>query len=325
MKKRHLKPETVQEMGILIAMLVLCAFFAIASQGRFARVGNIMTVLRQVSMPAIVAAGMTFIMITGNIDLAVGSYLALTGIMVAKLLNVNIPWYNVNCPWYVAIALTMLVMALINGIVGIIVAKQKLQSLIITLAMMAAARGFALIWTGGLAVTCENKFIDELANGHVGIFPIPVIVMVCVLAVSQFVLKKTRFGRYVYAIGGNQEAAITSGINVDAVKIAVFAISGALTGLAGCIMAGRLFEGSPTAGQNGFELTVIAGVVIGGTSLRGGYGGMVGTLVGVFTVGVMENGLTIMGVEDYGYQLMAKGAIIYLAMVIDSRTRRLKR
>ncbi len=316
--KSHLKLKAIQEMGILIALVVLCVFFTIASPEKFATVKNIMTVLRQVSIPAIVAAGMTFIMITGNIDLAVGSYLALTGIMVAKLLNVN-------CPWYVAIALTMVGMALVNGIVGIVVAKQKLQSLIITLAMMAAARGFALIWTGGLAVTCENKFVLELANGHVGIFPIPVIVMVCVLAVSQFVLKKTRFGRYVYAVGGNQEAAITSGINVDAVKIAVFAISGALTGLAGCIMAGRLFEGSPTAGQNGFELTVIAGVVIGGTSLRGGYGAMVGTLLGVFTVVVIENGLTIMGVEDYGYQLMAKGAIIYLAMVIDSRTRRVKR
>lgn len=313
--KRHRKPKTIQEMGILIALAVLCVFFTIASRGKFATVGNIMTVLRQVSMAAIVGAGITFIMITANIDLAVGSYLALTGVMVAKLLNVN-------CPWYVAIALTMLGMALVNGIVGIVVAKQKLQSLIITLAMMAAARGIALSWTSGRPVYYENKFIFELANGYVGIFPIPVIVMVSVLAVSQFVLKKTRFGRYVYAVGGNQEAAITSGINVNRVKIAVFAISGALTGLAGCIMAGRLLSGSPIAGQ-GFELDVIAGVVIGGTSLRGGYGGMVGTLVGVFTVGVIANGLTILGVEHY-YQLMAKGAIIYLAMVIDSRTKREK-
>jgi len=303
-------------MGILIAMVVLCAFFAIASRGRFATVGNIMTILRQVSMAAIVGAGMTFIMITANIDLAVGSYLALTGVMVAKLLNAG-------CPWYVAIALTMLGMALINGIVGTVVAKQKLQSLIITLAMMAVARGIALSWTDGQPVYYENNFVDELANGHVGIFPIPVIVMVAILAVSQFVLKKTRFGRYVYAVGGNQEAAVTSGINVNAVKIAVFAISGALTGLAGCIMAGRLLSGSPIAGQ-GFELNVIAGVVIGGISLKGGYGGMLGTLVGVFTVGVIANGLTILGVEHY-YQLMAKGAIIYLAMVIDSRTRRVKR
>ncbi|MBC8373980.1 MAG: ABC transporter permease [Planctomycetes bacterium] len=313
---KRLKPGTVQEMGILIALVVLCAFFTIASGGKFARVDNAMTVLRQVSMATIVAAGMTFIMITANIDLAVGSYLALTGVMLAKLLNVG-------CPWYVAIAVTMLAMALINAIVGTAISKQKLQSLIITLAMMAAARGFALSWTDGQPVYYDNNFIYELASGYVWIFPIPVIVMVFVLAITQFVLKKTRFGRYVHAVGGNQEAAITSGINVDRVKIGVFAISGALTGLAGCIMAGRLMSGSPIAGQ-GFELDVIAGVVIGGTSLKGGYGGMVGTLLGVVTVGVIANGLTILGVEYY-YQLMAKGAIIYLAMVIDSGTRKVKR
>ena len=313
---KRLKPGTVQEMGILIALVVLCAFFTIASGGKFARVDNAMTVLRQVSMATIVAAGMTFIMITANIDLAVGSYLALTGVMLAKLLNVG-------CPWYVAIAVTMLAMALINAIVGTAISKQKLQSLIITLAMMAAARGFALSWTDGQPVYYDNNFIYELASGYVWIFPIPVIVMVFVLAIAQFVLKKTRFGRYVHAVGGNQEAAITSGINVDRVKIGVFAISGALTGLAGCIMAGRLMSGSPIAGQ-GFELDVIAGVVIGGTSLKGGYGGMVGTLLGVVTVGVIANGLTILGVEYY-YQLMAKGAIIYLAMVIDSGTRKVKR
>ena len=314
--KRHLKPGTIQEMGILIALVVLCAFFSIASRGKFATMDNAMTVLRQVSMAAIVAAGMTFIMITANIDLAVGSYLALTGVMVAKLLNLG-------CPWYVSIAVTMLAMAMINAIVGTVISKQKLQSLIITLAMMAAARGLALSWTQGQPVYYDSNAVYELASGYVWIFPIPVIVMVFVLAIAQFVLKKTRFGRYVYAVGGNQEAAITSGINVNRVKIGVFAISGALTGLAGCIMAGRLMSGSPIAGQ-GFELDVIAGVVIGGTSLKGGYGGMAGTLLGVLTVGVIANGLTILDVGPH-YQLIAKGAIIYLAMVIDSRTKKVKR
>jgi len=310
--KRYLKPGTVQELGILIALAVLCVFFTIASQGRFATVKNAMTVLRQVSMAAIAGAGMTFIMITANIDLAVGSYLALTGVMVAKLLNAG-------CPWYIAIAMTMLGMAAINAIVGAVVAKQKLQSLIITLAMMAAASGIALSWADGRPVYYDSSSLEYLAKGYVWVFPIPVIVMLSVLAIAQFVLKKTRFGRYVYAVGGNQEAAVTSGINVDRVKIAVFAISGALTGLAGCIMAGRLMSGSPIAGD-GFELDVIAGVVIGGTSLKGGYGGMLGTLVGILTVGVIANGLTILGVEHY-YQLMTKGAIIYLAMVIDRRTK----
>ena len=174
-----------------------------------------------------------------------------------------------------------------------------------------------------LTVALVTVVIAVTATATVCLSALFVIVMLLVLAITQFVLKKPRFGRYDHAVGGNQEAAITSGINVDRVKIGVFAISGALTGLAGCIMAGRLMSGSPIAGQ-GFELDVIAGVVIGGTSLKGGYGGMVGTLLGVLTVGVIANGLTILGVEYY-YQLMAKGAIIYLAMVIDSGTKKVKR
>ena len=145
---------------MFFALVALCVFFTIASNGKFATMGNAMTVLRQVSITAIVAAGMAFIMITANIDLAVGSYIALTGVMAAKLLNAG-------CPWYVAIAVTMLGMAIINAIVGMIVAKQKLQSLIITLAMMAVARGLAMGWTNGQAVDYDNKFVEGLANGFV--------------------------------------------------------------------------------------------------------------------------------------------------------------
>ena len=159
----------------------------------------------------------------------------------------------------------------------------------------------------------------SLGTGYIGPIPTPVVIADIVLVIGQFVLKKTTFGRYVYATGGNEEAAITSGINVDMIEISVFGISGMLAGLAGSILAGRLYSGNSTAGQ-GFELDVISAVVIGGTSLFGGVGNTWGTLIGAFTVGIIGNGLTILGVE-YFYQLIAKGVIIYIAILIDRQTR----
>jgi ribose transport system permease protein len=313
--RRILNPQLLQRLGVLIALIVLSIFFAIASGGRFFTVQNLLTVARQVSITVIVGVGLTFIMITGNIDLAVGSYLALTGIFAAKVLLLGVPWW-------IAVIFTMLALAGVQAIIGTSIAKQRLMSLIVTLAMMSIARGLSLSWSGGKPVYVENDAFMKLGIGYVGPIPVPVIIAAVVLIIGQFILRKTRFGRYVYAVGGNEEAARTSGINADRIKIIVFIISGALTALAGCVMAARLFSGSPVTGQ-GFELDAIASVVIGGTSLNGGRGSMVGTLIGAFTVGVISNGLTILGVEYY-YQLMAKGLIIYIAIVIDQRARAVK-
>lgn len=313
--RRILNPQIIQRLGVLIALIVLGIFFAIASKGRFFTVQNLLTVARQVSITVIVGVGLTFIMITGNIDLAVGSYLALTGIFAANVLLLGVPWW-------IAVIFTMMALAGLQAIIGTSIAKQRLMALIVTLAMMSIARGISLSWSGGKPVYIENDTFMKLGIGYVGPIPIPVIIAAIVLIVGQFILKKTRFGRYVYAVGGNEEAARTSGINADRIKIVVFVISGALTALAGCVMAARLFSGSPVTGQ-GFELDAIASVVIGGTSLNGGRGSMLGTLIGAFTVGVISNGLTILGVEYY-YQLMAKGLIIYIAIVIDQRARAVK-
>ncbi len=308
--------ETMQQMGVLIALIVLCIVFSILSNGRFSKWSNFLTVARQVSMAYIAGVGMTFIMITGNIDLAVGSYIALSGIFAAVLLASGMHWVPV-------LILTMLALALVQTLVGAAVAKQRLSSFIVTLAMMSLARGVSLAWSGGIPVPITNQEFMKLGTGYVGGFPVPVVVAFIVLIIGQFILKKTKFGRYVYAVGGNEQAAVTSGLNVARVKIGVFAIAGMLTALAGCIMAARLFSGNPTSGQ-GFEMDVIAGVVIGGTSMTGGSGGMVGTLIGAFTVGVIANGLTILGV-DYSYQQIVKGVIIYIAVLIDTRTKMVSR
>lgn len=310
--KEKLRGFQISKMGVLFALVVLIVFFSIMSRGRFITISNILTVARQVSLAIIVGVGLTFVMITANIDLAVGSYLALSGAFVAAIL-----YYGT--PWYLALLITMIGMALIGMLVGVIVAKQRLNSLITTLAMMSVARGVALAYTGGAPIYIKNNAFISLGTGYIGPIPTPVVIAAVILFIGQFILRKTQFGRYVYATGGNQEAAMTSGINVDRIKIIVFLISGMLSGLAGSILAGRLFSGNPTAGQ-GFELDVISAVVIGGTSLFGGVGSMWGTLVGALTVGILSNGLTILGV-GYFYQLIAKGFIIYIAILIDRKTR----
>ena len=314
-RRRIANPQIMQLLGVLVALIVLGVVFSIASKGRFSHPENLLTVARQVSITVVVGIGVTFIMITGNIDLAVGSYLALSGIFLANMILLGVPWW-------IAVILTMVALGLLQLLVGTTIAKQRLTSLIVTLAMLSIARGVALSWSGGKPVYIENDAFMQIGNGYWGPIPIPVIIAGCALIIGQFVLRKTRFGRYVYAVGGNEEAARSSGINTDRIKISVFVISGFLTGLAGCIMAARLFSGSPVAGQ-GFELDVIASVVIGGTSLNGGLGSMIGTLIGAFMVGAINNGLTILGVEYY-YQLMAKGIIIFLAILIDRWTKNVR-
>ena len=302
----------LRNMGVLFALVILIIFFGFASHGKFTTLNNFLTVARQISLVTIVGVGLTFVMITANIDLAVGSYLALSGVFVATILEKGVPWF-------LSIIITMGAMALIGVLVGLIVAKQKLNSLIITLAMMGIARGVALSYSNGSPIFIENDTFISLGTGYIGPIPIPVIIALSVLLIGQFLLKKTKLGRYIYAVGGNKEAAMTSGINIDRITIIVFAISGMLSGLSGTVLAGRLYSGNPTAGQ-GFEMDVIAAVVIGGTSLFGGFGNMWGTLIGAFTVGIIGNGLTILHV-NYFYQLIAKGLIIYIAVYIDRKTR----
>jgi ribose/xylose/arabinose/galactoside ABC-type transport system permease subunit len=202
------------------------------------------------------------------------------------------------------------------------VAKQGLNPLIVTLAMMTAARGVALSLSGGEPIFIEEPFILAMGNGYLGPIPNPMLIAIVVMIVSHIVLTRTKLGRYVYAVGGNEEAARISGIGVSRVKMFVYILSGVFAGIAGIITAGRLYSGNPTAGT-GVELDVIAAVVIGGTSLFGGVGSIGGMLLGAYLVGIISNGLTILNVPFY-YQLMAKGLVIYVAILIDKYTRTIR-
>jgi len=302
----------VRNMGVFFALIALTVFFASLSHGRFFTISNFLTVSRQVSLVMIVGVGAELVMITGNIDLAVGSYLALSGVLVAAMLRYGISWY-------LALIIVIIFMGLIGTLVGIAVAKQKLNSLIVTLAMLSIAKGAALAYTGGIPIFIKNETFISIGNGYFGPIPIPVVIAFFLLIIGQFVLQKTKFGRYIYAVGGNMKAAIASGINVDRIIIYTFAITGMLCGISGSILAGRLFSGNPTVGQD-FNLDVIASIVIGGTSLLGGIGNMWGLLIGAFLVGIIGNGLTILGVSTF-YQIIVKGLIIYIAIFIDKQTR----
>ena len=302
----------VRNMGVLFALIVLAAFFSFFSHGHFFTISNFLTVSRQVSLVIIVGVGAELVMITGNIDLAVGSYLALSGVLVAAILRHGISWY-------LALIIIIIFMGSIGALVGIVVAKQKLNSLIVTLAALSIAKGVALVYTGGIPIFIKNQTFISIGNGYFGPIPIPVVMALFLLIIGQFVLQKTKFGRYVYAVGGNMKAAIASGINTNRIVIYTFAITGMLCGISGSILAGRLFSGNPTVGPD-FNLDVIASIVIGGTSLLGGIGNMWGLLIGAFLIGIIGNGLTILGVSTF-YQIIVKGLIIYIAIVIDKQTR----
>jgi ribose transport system permease protein len=259
---------------------------------------------------------MTFVIITAGIDLSVGSFVALSGVLMAGLT------VNFGLPWPLAILLTIVALAGVGLLNGVAISRQGLQPFVVTLAMMGIARGLALAYTDGTPIFITDTSLLALGNGYIGPIPIPVVIALVVGITFQIVLTRTRLGRYVYAVGGNEEAARISGINVANIKLFVYGLSGALSAVAGTIMAARLYSGNPTAG-NDTSMDVIAAVVIGGTSLFGGVGSIWGTLLGAFIVGIISNGLTILNVPYY-WQLVAKGLVIYIAMLIDKQARSIR-
>ncbi|WP_018247411.1 ABC transporter permease [Orenia marismortui] len=291
--------------GLIIVMSFLSEYFL--------TVHNLMNVTRQVSINAVLALGMTFVILTGGIDLSVGSVLALSSVITAGLMSSGM---NIALVLIVGIGVGTL-LGLLNGI---LVAKGKMQPFIVTLGMMTIARGLTLIYSNGRPISGFDKAFRFLGTGHLLGVPVPVIIMFALLAVSYVVLKKTPFGRYVYAIGGNEKATELSGINTDKIKIGVYAISGFLASVSGIILASRLNSAQPTAGT-GYELDAIAAVVLGGTSLAGGQGGIVGTIIGALIIGILNNGLNLLNVSSF-YQLVAKGAVILIAIFLDTRSQK---
>lgn len=305
-----------QKYGILFALLITCVFLSLTNE-YFLTSRNILNVLRQTSINGILAIGMTFVILTRGIDLSVGSVVALAGIISASLATTSAGAMVAGGPYPAVIALTvgLLVGASAGFVSGFVVSRFSVPAFVATLGMLSAARGLTLLYAGGRPIPALTPEFRWIGTGNVLGIPMPVIVFLVVFLLSLWVLSSTRFGRHVYAAGGNPHAAKVSGINVGRIHIYVYMISGVLAGLAGMILAARTGSALTQAGI-AYELDAIAAVVIGGTSLAGGVGRVTGTLIGALLIGVVNNGLDLLGVESY-YQQVIKGVLIVAAVMLD--------
>ncbi|HEY0210935.1 ribose ABC transporter permease [Acerihabitans sp.] len=312
--KRGISKAWLLEQKSLIALLVLIAVVSSMSANFFS-LNNLFNILQQTSVNAIMAVGMTLVILTAGIDLSVGSLLALTGAIAASVVGLEM---NVM----VAVGASLALGAAIGAVTGLIVAKGKVQAFIATLVMMLLLRGITMVYTNGSPV--NTGFSDAAdAFGWFGIgrplgVPTPVWIMAVVFLAAWYMLHHTRLGRYIYALGGNEAATRLSGISVDRVKIIVYSLCGLLAALAGIIEVARLSSAQPTAGT-GYELDAIAAVVLGGTSLSGGKGRIMGTLVGALILGFLNNGLNLLSVSSY-YQMIVKAVVILLAVLVDNKS-----
>jgi len=279
----------------------------------FLSVANLTNVARQVSINGILAVGVTFVLLTAGVDLSLGSVVALSGIACATFAHPG------DHSVFVPIAVGLLTGAACGLVNGVLVTRGGVAPFIVTLGMMTVARGLALIVSGGRPVANMSNELTALAGDFRGM-PIPVLCFASVALGAWFFLRNFRLGRHIYAVGGNEHAARAAGVPVERVKLFAYGLCGLLTGLAGVVLAARITTGQPNAGQ-AYELDAIAAVVIGGTSLAGGVGMITGTLLGVLLIGVINNGLDLMGVSSY-YQAVIKGVIIVGAVWLDRRQAR---
>jgi ribose/xylose/arabinose/galactoside ABC-type transport system permease subunit len=297
-----------QSGGIFLALILIC--FLISTQtSRFFTETNLMVIFNQVSVNAILAFGVTFVIISGGIDLSLGSMLAVAGV-VAALFSKS----DTGNLW-ISLPLALLAGALMGAINGWIIVLSKVPPFIVTLGSMTIARGLALIISDGRPVSDLSESFNFIGNGDFVGVPIPIIFLLLTFLFCAILLNKTVFGRYVKAIGGNETASFVAGIPVDRIKCWVYTLSGIFAAIGGILLAARINTGQPNAGL-GFELDAIAAVIIGGTSTRGGKGSIIGTLLGVLFIGVINNGLDLMNVSAY-WQQVVMGGIIILAVVID--------
>ena len=312
------KKEFFDKYRSLIALALLVVVVSILSPS-FLTTKNIFNVLRQTSVNAIIAAGMTFVILTGGIDLSVGSILAISGAVCASML---VSGTNM----IIAIIVALAIGAVVGFLNGFIISKGKLQPFIATLATMTVFRGLTLVFTDGKPITLGSGDLavafGKIGGGSIFGIPTPAIIMIVVFLVCGYVLNNTTMGRHTYALGSNEDAAKLSGLNTDKIKIAVYTvytISGILASVAGIIITSRLYSAQPTAG-NSYELDAIAAVVLGGTSLTGGKGKISKTIVGALIMGVLSNALNLLDVSSY-YQMMVKGVVILIAVLLDRKNK----
>nr|WP_287412565.1 ribose ABC transporter permease [Pseudodesulfovibrio sp.] len=309
-----IKERLIQQKSLiaLVVMIVIVSFL----NPNFFTTGNILNILRQTAINAIMAVGMTLVILTAGIDLSVGSVLALCGAIGASLIAAEMPVV-------LAVGVALGAGALLGAASGIIIAKGKVQAFIATLVSMTMVRGLTLVYTDGRPISTGFTDVADafafIGTGYLFGIPVPIWIMAVTFAGAWYLLNHTRLGRYIYALGGNESATRLSGINVDTIKITVYAIAGFLSALSGLIVTSRLSSAQPTAGY-GYELDAIAAVVLGGTSLMGGKGTIMGTLLGALIIGFLNNALNLLDVSSY-YQMIAKALVILLAVLVDTKSK----
>jgi len=300
----------------VVVLLILVVTMSFLSD-RFLTWSNIITVLRQTSINAVIATGMTFAILIGGIDLSVGSVLAISGAIAASLVasGMNI---------VLVILITLLIGLIIGLLNGLLISKGRLQPFIATLGTMTLLRGLTLVYTQGRPISIfgsdTSAMFSKIGTGYFLGIPIPVYIMLVVFFISWYTLNHLKIGRYTYALGSNEEATMYSGIKTDSIKLFVYAVAGVLAALAGIIVTARLGSAQPTAGS-GYELDAIAAVVIGGTSMDGGIGTIFGTAIGAMIIGILNNALNMLQVSSY-YQDVAKGVVILIAVLLDRKQRK---
>jgi ribose transport system permease protein len=315
MKGRNWK-QFLSDNKPVVVLLILIVTMSFLSD-RFLTWSNIITVLRQTSINAVIATGMTFAILIGGIDLSVGSVLAITGAIAASLVasGMNI---------VLVIVLTLLIGLAIGLVNGLLISKGRLQPFIATLGTMTLLRGLTLVYTQGRPISIfgsdASAVFSKIGTGYFLGVPIPVYIMLVVFFISWYILNHLKIGRYTYALGSNEEATMYSGIKTDNIKLFVYAAAGLLAALAGIIVTARLGSAQPTAGS-GYELDAIAAVVIGGTSMAGGIGTIFGTAIGAIIIGILDNALNMLQVSSY-YQDVAKGVVILIAVLLDRKQRK---
>ena len=296
------------QFGLVLALALICAALS-AAKPAFLTAPNLINLVRQISINGILAVGVTYVLLTGGVDLSLGSMVALTGVVAASFAHPQ------QYPLAVPVIMGVLVGAGCGAINGWIITRGGVAPFVVTLGMMTGARGLALVASGGRPVSNLSREFTEIGSSDVAGIPSPTLVLLVVALASYVFLGNLKLGRYIYAVGGNENAARASGVNVNAVKIFAYTVCGSLAGLAGVVLASRITTGQPNAGV-GYELDAIAAAVIGGASLSGGVGGVGGTMQGALLMGVINNGLDLLNVSSY-YQQIVKGIIIVGAVWMD--------
>jgi ribose transport system permease protein len=305
--------RVIKKYAIVGVLLVIVVFFTIVTNS-FLTTQNLLNVARQVAMLGISAVGMTFVILTSGIDLSVGALMAITNISCSMLM------VNAGVPMVPAALITLAIAAFVGLVNGLLVAYVGVPALITTLSMMTILRGLSFVLCDGMPIWGLPESFKKLGQGYVGPIPIPVIIMVVVFIIGWIFLNRTKTGRYIYGLGGNKEAVRLSGVNTSRIQALVYILSSLLTGVAGVIMLSRINTGQPKIGT-GYEMDVITAVVLGGVSIMGGEGSIIGVFVGVLIAGVLSNGMILMDVSEY-YQQITKGLVLLIAVVFDTLAKR---